>query len=97
MKKHLKIIAAILVCFAFFLPFASNAPDGLEKVAETFGVEEVKPTWIGLMPDYLIPNVSDSYFSTFLAGIFGFFLVLATAFVLGKMVTKRESDKTGNV
>lgn len=88
MKKYLRPLILILVCLAVLIPFASNAPDGLERVAETFGIEECKPTWTGLMPDYALPTIDDPYVSTFLAGTFGVFLVLGVAFMLGMAITK---------
>lgn len=91
MKRYLKALILILVCLAVLIPFASNFPDGLEKVAETLGIEEHTPTWTGLMPDYTLPTIDDPYVSTLLAGTFGIFLVLGVAFALGIAVTK--SDK----
>ena len=88
MKRYLKTLVLTLVCLAVLIPFASNAPDGLERVAETFGIEEHTPTWTGLMPDYTLPTIDDSYISTLLAGTFGVFLVLGVAFMLGMAITK---------
>lgn len=90
MKRYLKALILILVCLAVLIPFASNFPDGLEKVAETLGKEHTL-TWTGLMPDYTLPTIDDPYVSTLLAGTFGIFLVLGVAFALGIAVTK--SDK----
>jgi len=86
---YLKSLILILVCLAILIPLASDFPDGLEKVAETLGIEEAEPTWAGLMPDYAIPSINNSYISTLLAGIFGVFLVLGAAFLLGKTITKK--------
>ena len=41
MKKYVLAIVLLVVFLAVFIPFASSNPDGLEKVAETFGVGEV--------------------------------------------------------
>ena len=88
MKRYFKALILILVCLAVLVPFASNAPDGLEKVAETFGIEEHEPVWKGLMPDYSLPTIDNPYASTLLAGIFGIFLVLGFAFMLGTAISK---------
>lgn len=88
MKRYLKPLILILVCLAVFIPFASNAPDGLERVAGTLGIEEYTPTWMGLMPDYTLPAIDNPYISTLLAGTFGVFLVLGIAFILGMAITK---------
>lgn len=91
MKGYGKAIVIILACLAILIPFASTAPDGLEKVAEALGIEEYEHAWSGLMPDYAVPLVEDPYFSTFLSGIFGFLLVLGIAFLLGLAVTRRDN------
>ncbi len=89
MKGYLKVLILTLVCLAILIPLASNAPDGLEKVAETFGIQEYEPVWKGLMPDYSLPTIDNPYISTLLAGIFGFFLVLGVTFLLGKAIVKK--------
>ncbi|MEM3459559.1 MAG: PDGLE domain-containing protein [Candidatus Bathyarchaeia archaeon] len=89
MKGYLKALILTLVCLAILIPFASNAPDGLESVAETLGIEKHEPIWSGLMPDYSIPAIDNPYLSTLLAGIAGVFLVLGVTFLLGKTITKK--------
>jgi hypothetical protein len=89
MKGYLKALVLTLVCLAILIPLASNAPDGLEKVAETLGIEEHEPIWSGLMPDYTIPTIDNPYLSTLLAGTAGVFLVLFVTFLLGKAIVKK--------
>jgi len=89
MKGYLKALILTLVCLAILIPLASNAPDGLEKVAETFGIQEHEPIWKGLMPDYSLPTIDNPYISTLLAGTFGLFLVLGVTFLLGKAIAKK--------
>ncbi|MDH5482880.1 MAG: PDGLE domain-containing protein [Candidatus Bathyarchaeota archaeon] len=88
MRRYFKALVLILVCLAVLIPFASNAPDGLEKVAEALKIEDNEPIWKGLMPDYTLPTIDDPYLSTLLAGIFGTLLVLFVAFILGTALTK---------
>ena len=88
MKGYIKVIILTLICLAVLTPLASDFPDGLEKVAETLGIEEHDPTWKGLMPDYTLPTIDNPYISTFVAGTFGIFLVLGVAFILGIVITK---------
>lgn len=88
MKAYIKAIILTLICLAVLTPLASNFPDGLEKVAETLGIEEHDPAWKGLMPDYTLPTIDNPYISTFVAGTFGVFLVLGVAFILGIVITK---------
>ncbi|PMB75300.1 MAG: hypothetical protein C0193_01060 [Candidatus Bathyarchaeota archaeon] len=92
MKGCLKPIILILVFLAILIPFASENPDGLEKVVETLGVEEREPLWSGLMPDYTLPTISNSYISTFLAGVFGTLLVLGISYSVGMAITKKEGE-----
>jgi hypothetical protein len=90
MKKYLIVSVLILVCLTVLIPFASEYPDGLETVAETFGVKEHEPVWKGLMPDYTLPTVDNPYLSTLLAGIFGVLIVLGVALLLGIAITKPD-------
>ncbi len=92
MKKHLAVIALIVVFLAVFIPLASSNPDGLERVIVTFGVEEHPPFWNGLMSDYAIAAIADPYVSTLLAGVFGTFMVLVAAFLLGKAMTPKKPE-----
>lgn len=88
MNKYMKTIVMTLVCLAILVPFASTAPDGLEKVAEALGIEEHAPAWFGVMPDYTVTVIQDPCFSTLLSGVFGFFLVLGLAYLLGVALTR---------
>ena len=90
MNKHLSVIAAIMVFLAVFIPLASSSPDGIEKVVETFGVEEYAPFWNGIMSDYAVESIADPYVSTLLAGVFGTLMVLLAAFLLGKVITPKK-------
>ena len=91
MNKHLALIAAIIVFLAFFIPFASSNPDGLERVVETYKVEEGSSFWSGIMSDYAISAITNPYISTLLSGAFGTLLVLAAAFLLGKVISQKAS------
>ena len=90
MNKHLALIAAIVVFLAVFIPLASSSPDGLERVAENFGVAEHAPFWNGVMSDYAIAAIENPYVSTLLAGVFGTFMVLLAAFLLGKAIAPKS-------
>lgn len=90
MKGYVKALIIITIGFAFLVPFASTYPDGLERVAETLGIEEPEPLWEGIMPDYMLPTVENPYFSTLIAGFCGMFLVLAAAYILGNAISKHS-------
>jgi ABC-type sulfate transport system permease component len=89
-KKYFGTVALIVVFLAVFVPFASSNPDGLEKVAETFHVEEHEPFWNGLMIDYSIGAIENSYVSTLVAGVFGILMVLLAGFVLGTVMAAKN-------
>jgi ABC-type sulfate transport system permease component len=88
-KKHLFAVVSIIVFLVVFLPLASSSPDGLEKVALSFGAQEHENIWAGLMADYTIASTSNSYVSTLMAGIFGIFIVLLTGLLLSKAISPK--------
>ena len=75
-----------------FVPFASSNPDGLEKVVITNGAQEHQSPWSGLMADYSLEIVDNSYVSTILAGIFGMFIVLFSAILLGRTIEPKKTS-----
>ena len=89
MKKLLAVIVLLVVFLAILIPFTSSNPDGLEKVAESLGVEEDEPFWKGLMSDYSVEAFKDPYVSTLLAGVVGVLLVLVASLALGFVIAKR--------
>lgn len=94
MKKYLAAIALFTIFLAILIPLASSDPDGLEKVAETMGVEEQEPVWGGLMSDYSVAIVENPYLSTLLAGVFGTLVVLLSALIFGKAIRPKKNDAT---
>lgn len=92
MKGYFKTLILILLYLAILIPFASEFPDGLEKVAETLGIEEKEPLWTGLMPDYQLPIIDKPYISTLAAGIFGVFLVFCATFIFGMAISKPKGE-----
>lgn len=80
------VIAVVLVVLA---PLASAYPDGLEWVAEQKGfLGQAQPASFNLIPDYVVPGVSNSALATILAGALGLLLVLAV--VLGLAYSRRR-------
>jgi cobalt/nickel transport system permease protein len=88
-----------LALAALVSPFASSAPDGLEKVAESAGfsalAEEAPVLSTSLLPDYTVPGVEAEEVSTGLAGVLGtagvFLAGLGLVKLLGRRTTTRES------
>ncbi len=77
----------------FLSPFASQLPDGLEKVAEDLefvhmgeGTEIIKCP----VPDYIMPGLGSETIATSLAGIAGLMMTFGLAFALGRVSRKRR-------
>jgi len=94
MKKYVVATLLLVVFLAVFTPFASSSPDGLETVASLLGVQS-QPIWQGLMNDYSVSSVGNSYVSTLLAGFFGIVFVLTATLALGKAITKQSQTDSG--
>ena len=90
MNSYIKAIVLILAALLVLIPFASSEPDGLEKTVETLGIEETESNYSGLMADYTVENVQNSFASTAIAGIVGFAVVLGLGLVLGKSLNKNN-------
>jgi len=97
------IIGGLLICLALGVilsPFASPAPDGLEKVAFEKGfleTEKKEPLASSPFPDYLFPGLDDGRLATAFAGLVGvlgtFFIVYGLAFSLKKKTKKIPKNK----
>jgi hypothetical protein len=91
MKRYFATVALIMVFLAVFIPFASSNPDGLEKVAATFGVEEHAPFWNGIISNYSFGAIGNPYISTLTSGVFGTLIVLLATFLLGTAITPKKT------
>ena len=71
----------VSACFiAIASPLASSHPDGLEWVAEQKGFLDIAQGPVfKLIPDYLLPGVSNTAIATILAGIIGVLIVFVVA------------------
>lgn len=85
MKKYLIAIVLLVAFLVVFVPLASSNPDGLEKVVQSFGGQEQKPIWAGLMSDYSISFIGNSYLETLFTGIIGVVLVLCAGLILSRV------------
>ena len=66
-------------------PFASADPDGLERVAEDLGfLETGQSAPFSIIPDYTIPFLGETSFSTVLAGLVGIVVVAAIVVLIGR-------------
>ena len=77
--------ALIALAVVIISPFASANPDGLERVAIDLGfIETAQDSTYNLLPDYTIPLLGESGFSTIIAGLIGAIIValIAVGFVI---------------
>jgi len=84
----------IALALAVLSPLASAHPDGLEWVAEQKGfLDTAQGPLYNIIPDYVLPGVSNAALATILAGILGALLVFGVA--LG-MAYLRRHRQTGS-
>lgn len=70
-------------------PLASTHPDGLEWVAEQQGfLNAAQEPFFRIIPDYLLPGISNSQLATMLAGVLGLLIVLGV--ILGMALVRRS-------
>ncbi len=78
-------------------PLASPRPDGLERVAEDLGFSEMaRDAPYEIIPDYVLPGVSNVALATIAAGIVGTLIVAGVAFAVARLhrqpVSQSASD-----
>ena len=94
MKKFVLLGLLFAVGLALLLaPFASQFPDGLEKVAEEKGFldkGEGKEVFHSPIRDYLLPGIKNEKFATGLAGVIGTVLVFILVYGLSRLLYHRK-------
>jgi len=94
-KKDIILGLVLAFILALFLsPFASQMPDGLEKVAEDKGFIEkaqTKPLFHAPFADYLWPGLENEKISISLAGVAGTCIVFIFGYCLASLL-KKKSD-----
>jgi cobalt/nickel transport system permease protein len=82
---------AIAVVVAILSPLASANPDGLERVAIDMGFAgQGQSAPYEIIPDYTLPFLGPTPFSTILAGIVGVIVVAGLVFLLARSLRKRN-------
>jgi cobalt/nickel transport system permease protein len=75
----------------FVSPYACSWPDGLDKVAETFGFDGRATTFINTwIPDYRMPGVSSAGIATALAGALGTVVMFCIACLIGRVLVRNK-------
>jgi cobalt/nickel transport system permease protein len=78
--------SVIALALTILSPLASSHPDGLEWVAEQKGFLDVaKGAFYNIMPDYVVPGISDPNLATIAAGILGAIIVFGVAIGIARM------------
>jgi len=91
---HFLLVLSLVVA-VILAPFASQWPDGLERVAEELHFADAaaaNPLVHSPLPDYAIPGLQNAQLSTALAGLVGTFLVLLVLFGLGKLLAPKQTN-----
>jgi len=77
---------ALALALAIISPLASAFPDGLEWVAEQQGfLTNAQAPAYSLIPDYLLPGISNEALATILAGIVGTLIVFGAALATARV------------
>ncbi len=87
-------LVATVLAVVFVAPFASRAPDGLERVLEDNQVP-VDATGSPLaerapFADYKIPGVEDEWRSIAIAGVAGLVMMLGGSYAIAKMMLRAK-------
>jgi len=96
-KKEIIYWFLISIFLGFLLsPFASQFPDGLEKVAEKLGFldkQMEKPVIPAPIPDYSFPGIKNEKLATSLAGLVGVVLIFGIGLGIGIILKKKRYIK----
>jgi len=81
------LVAIVLLTIAL-LPFASELPDGLERVAEMFGfAERERQVYLAPFRDYALPGVK-GFIGQAAAAFVGILVTAGLVWLLGKMLRR---------
>ena len=79
---------------AVLSPLASTHPDGLEWVAEQNGfIDTARNALYNLIPDYILPGVSNPALATVLAGVLGVLVVFGVSFGIARSGRRAPSSE----
>lgn len=80
-------LTAAVVVALLLSPFASGFPDGLEWIAEKYNfLHQSAPVFVGPLPDYAFPSLSNEILSTGVAGLVGVILSFGIAWMILRIV-----------
>ncbi len=87
------IVAGIVFSLlaVFLSPLASANPDGLERVAGDLGfLEKNASPAFEILPDYALPILGETAFSTVFAGVIGALVLLGILILIGRNLRKNQ-------
>lgn len=94
MKKSriIWLLAGMMLLVLLFAPYASQAPDGLERVAEDHGFAGMERPVPLPAPaeDYMLPGIGRPSLANGLAGVFGVLVVFGGSYGLGGLLYRRQ-------
>ena len=86
------LVLALVV--ALFAPLASPHPDGLERVAEDVGfIERAQDAPYTIIPDYVVPGISNEALATIVAGLLGTVIVAGVAFGVARLRSRSAAEQ----
>lgn len=88
-------LGAALLVGGFLSGFASDSPDGLERVAEDQGFAEQaarRPLVSSPLANYLFPGIRSGRLATGLAGLAGTLLLFALGYGAARLLLRRGRD-----
>ena len=82
----LPLMTAVVVAL-LLSPLASGWPDGLEWVAAKYDfLHESAPTFVGVLPGYVLPGLSNEMLATGIAGLIGVAICFSAAWLLRQVL-----------
>ncbi len=94
-RKWAVLLGVTLALVLLLSPFASQSPDGLQRVAENAGFSgkaERTKLWSPLA-HYQLPGIANHHLAVILSGLIGGFLLFLTLYTAASWLEKRERNK----
>jgi len=92
-KEILFCLLLVVLAAAVFIPFASQSPDGLEKVAKDLGFAAKESERPAVQPfaDYRIPGIDNKNISTVISGLLGALTMFGTGWGIAALLRRWRS------
>ena len=101
-RKAVYVYAAAVIVGLLILvvPFASTLPDGLERVARTFGFEyraNVPASFSTPLKEYSVPGMESLGGASTVAGLVGAVVVFGFSFLVARLLVPKDRQETGTL